>query len=71
MLLMVFFLGGFGNKCEVCFELFVRRNTFGTLARCLFGKPSFILDFFVERPHSFGDFLRNQIFLDLIHLHII
>ena len=67
---MVFFFWGGRNECEVCFELFVPRNTFGRLARYLFGTPSFIFGLFFERHHSFGDFLRNQNFLDLIHLHI-
>ena len=62
--MVCFFFGGGRNKCEIEFELFVRRKTFGTLARYLFGKPLFILGIFSERRHSFGDFLRNQNFFD-------
>ena len=58
----IFFLGG-RNECEVCFELFVPRNTFGILARYSFGTPSFIFGPFFWKTSLFWRLFKKSKFL--------
>ena len=60
--MVCFFLGG-RNACEVCFELFVPRNTFGRLARYLFGTPSFIFGLFFWKTSLFWRLFKKSKFL--------